>query len=329
MYKAIGEADKSILLEMYIFEDDMEEYNFIQALIVKSKQGVKVKLVLDAFGSLGLSSKNTNLLRSSGVEVLFFSHLLHRIHRKILIIDEKIGFMGGANLHQSAKFWKDLVLRLEGKIVHSLLKSFAKVYGDCGGKDKEVLVYLNKKIFFNNTHSFLVEHFPYKKKFELKKLYRKHLRGAKESIDLVTPYFMPKRWLMASLHQAVLRGVNITIIVPRKTDNFLIDRVNYFYMRRAQKLGIKLLLTPKMNHAKAMLIDKKEALIGSQNLDFLSFEFNAEAGIFSHEPDTVNKLNEIIERWKGESESFDLNSRRLKWFDYLLSPLINLFSKII
>ncbi len=102
----------------------------------------------------------------------------------------------------------------------------------------------------------------------MKDLYKDHIALAKKEITLVTPYFVPKRWFVALLHQAVLRGVEVSVIIPENTEHVLLTKTNYFYMNRAQKLGIKFYLGNSMNHAKIMLIDSDEALIGSQNLDF-------------------------------------------------------------
>ena len=159
-------------------------------------------------------------------------------------------------------------------------------------------------------------------------MYKKHLKRAQKNIILITPYFIPKRWISAELHQAVLRGVIVSVLVPRHTDRFFIDRVNYFYMYRFSKLGIKFYLESNMNHAKAMIIDNKEAMVGSQNLDFLSFDYNSEVGIFFTDTKEVSKLLEISEKWKKDSILFDYVNYKPKWFDYLLSPLINLFSRI-
>jgi len=328
MYEAVAMAQQSIYLEMYIFQNDMEHFNFFDILKQKAQQGVQVKLILDSFGSMALSREAVQELKSSGAEVLFLSFLRHRMHRKVLIVDESIGFIGGVNLHQTARFWNDLVVRINGEFVRQLVKSFAKSYKHAQGKDP-VFLQQSKKIVLQKVNAWLIEHSPVRKNFHLKKAYQKHLTAAQKSIVLVTPYFMSKRWLALLLHQAVLRGVNVEVLVPRHTDSFLIDRVNYFYMYRLSKLGIHFYLEPQMNHAKVMIVDGLEGMVGSQNLDFLSFELNSEIGVFFNDVEAVHSLIQITEGWKHQSVLFDRHMYKPAWYDYLLSPFINIFSKII
>ena len=325
MFETVTNAQKSIYLEMYIFQDDMREFNFFHLLKEKAKQGLRVRLILDSYGSAGLSDKAISELKETGVEILSLSYLLHRMHRKILVVDERIAFIGGVNLHQNSRFWNDLMVRIKGNLVKKVVISFAKSYLNAGGKDP-LFLEKNKKITETKTDTWIVEHSPVRRKFHFKRIYKKYLNKAEDSIILITPYFIPKRWLSATLHQAVLRGVKVEVLVPKNTDHFINDSVNYFYIYKLSKLGIKFYMEEKMNHAKAIIIDKKEAMVGSQNLDFLSFDFNSEVGIFFKDLETVSKLCRIAEEWKKDSVLFDYKTYRPKWFDYILSPLINLFN---
>lgn len=289
MFEAIKNAQESVYLEMYIFNDDMSLFNFFNLLKEKAKNGLRVKIILDSLGSRELSNDDIALLRENGVELIFLSYFLHRTHRKILIVDEGVAFIGGVNLSQKFKLWNDLVVEIKNKkLVRHIIGSFAKVYAKGGGKDS-LLLNRDKRIILDKTRTWLVEHFPTRKKFNLKKIYKKHLSRAKENIILVTPYFMPRRWLIGVLHQAVLRRVKVEILVPETTDIFIIDRVNYFYMFKLSKLGVNFYIEPQMNHAKIMIIDSKEGMVGSQNLDFLSFELNDEIGVFLKDSNAVKK----------------------------------------
>ncbi|MFZ3011959.1 MAG: phosphatidylserine/phosphatidylglycerophosphate/cardiolipin synthase family protein [Minisyncoccia bacterium] len=329
MFEAIRNAEESVYLEMYIFTNDMTQYNFLQLLREKAKKGIRVKIILDSLGSRELSKEAIMELRSSGAELIFLSHFLHRTHRKILIVDEKRAFVGGVNISQKFKLWNDLVVEVRGNrgLVRHLIRSFARVYGEGGGKDKMVLV-KREPIILDKTRTWLVEHFPIEKKFNLKKIYKKHLNEAQKEIILITPYFMPKRWLTGVLHQAVLRGVRVDILVPKHTDIFLTDRVNYFYMFKLSKLGINFYLQPRMNHAKVTIIDDKEGIVGSNNLDFLSFELNSEVGIFFKDLSAVRRLSDIATEWKRGAVLFDFRYHKPKILDYILSPIISLFAKI-
>ena len=228
-------------------------------------------------------------------------------------------------MHQSARFWNDLMVRIKGALVGKVVMSFAKSYKNAGGKDSELLV-KNKKTSRIKVKTWIVEHSPVSKKFYFKKIYQKYLNEATDSITLITPYFIPKRFVRAALHLAVLREVNVEVLVPKKTDYFITDRVNYFYIYKLSRLGIKFYLEEKMNHAKAIIIDKREAMVGSPNLDVFSFDYNSEVGIFFKDREVVSKLCLITEQWKKDAILFDYKIYKPKWFDYILSPAINLLS---
>lgn len=328
MYETMKLSTESIYLEMYIFQDDMEKFNFVNLLKEKAKQGLRVRVILDSFGSSKLSQNAINSMKETGVELLFMSYLFHRAHRKILVVDNTVAFIGGVNFHQTAKMWNDLVVKVKGAFVKRIVKSFSKSYIECGGKDPLILSERNKT-FLHKTHIWLVEHFPHRKKYFLKRIYKKYLDEAGEYVVFVTPYFMPKRWFVVLLHQAILRGVKVDILVPKRTDHSLIDRVNYFYIDKLAKLGVNFFLEPGMNHAKVLIIDKKEGIVGSNNLDFLSFELNAELGIFFGDLATVGKLVDIVDRWKKEAVLFNKKYYKMSWFDYLLAHLFQFFVRIL
>ena len=323
MFDSMASARESIYLEMYIFVDDMQEFNFLKLLKEKAKSGVKVKIILDSFGSSDLSQEGILSLREAGAEVLFSSNFLHRTHRKILIVDKKTAFIGGVNLEQKMHKWIDLMVRVEGRLVKSIIRSFIKAYIKSGGKD-QTLIALNKEVVLNKAKTWVVEHFPVSKKFHLKKIYQEALRDSEKNILLVSPYFTPKRWLMGAMHQAVLRGVKVEVLIPQVTDNFFVDRVNHFYIYKMSKLGVSFFLEPKMNHAKVLIVDEKEGMVGSNNLDYFSFEFNSEIGVFIKDIEVIRKLLKITNEWKSESVLFDPKSYNPKWIDYVLSPLIRL-----
>lgn len=323
MYEAMSAARECIYLEMYIFVTDQEELDFLSVLEEKARSGVQVKIILDSFGSRDLSDEATARLRDAGVEAIFFSSFFHRTHRKILVVDQKVAFVGGVNLHPSTKKWDDLVVLLEGAMVKTIVGSFAKVYVSCGGRD-EALVAIRQKGKLIKARAWLIEHFPENNKYHFQRVYTGALQKAEKTFTFVTPYFVPRRWLIAAMHQAVLKGVDVELLLPAVSDHYIVDRMNYFYMRKLFKLGIKFYLGPKMNHAKALVVDRKLAVVGTQNMDPLSFDFNAEVGVFIEDPETVKKLVEIIEKWKSDSQPFDPANYQKKWLDYIVWPICRL-----
>jgi cardiolipin synthase len=303
MLSAIAAAKKSVYLEMYIFQNDTAGYDFFSALEKKAHEGIRVIVVLDAFGSYGLALGAIDRLRRAGAEVLFFSSWFRRLHRKVLILDESTAFLGGVNISNAFAKWRDLQVRVSGKIVHSIVRSFARIYRECGGrnpalKEKDALP------VFAKTRMWLLGHGIGGKRYSLRKHYENHIGEATHSIVLVTPYLVPHRWLIARLHQAVLRGVRVEIMVPEHTDHVIIDRVNYYYLGLFVKLGAACLLSKEMNHSKAMLVDERAGTVGSNNLDTLSFNWNEETGVFFKDIGMIRKLRQIIELWEKTALPF-------------------------
>ena len=328
MFDSISGAQKSVYLEMYIFNDDMHQFNFFNLLKEKATQGLQVIIILDSFGSHELSKAKIKELKDSGIELLFMSYFFHHAHRKILIVDEHVAFIGGVNFHQSAELWNDLVVRIKGSLVKKITRSFAKSYVRAGGTNHEILS-KQEKNGWKKTKTWIVDHFPITHKHQLRLIYTEHINTAKNRIIFITPYFMPKRWMLSLLHQAVLRGVTVEVLVPQYTDHYIIDRVNYFYIYKLSKVGVQFYTEHKMNHAKAMIIDDDEAMIGSQNLDFLSFDYNSEVGIFFKNTKVISTLLKISDGWKSNSTLFDYKTYKPLWFDYLLSPFITILFRIL
>ncbi|EKE19900.1 MAG: hypothetical protein ACD_8C00088G0002 [uncultured bacterium] len=329
MIEAIDGAKKSIFLEMYIFLDDTtESHDFIGKLAEKAKSGVHVIVVADAFGSKEIRKETLDLLKSAGVEVLFFSHWLRHIHRKILIIDKKIAFMGGVNIGKRFFNWHDLQLKLGGRVAQRLLKSFAYTYEMAGGKESKVLAMRKKKLSY--TFKFwLIEHLPGKNIYTLKDHYIEKISKAQHSIQIATPYFTPPRWLISVLDNAVRRGVKVEIILPSEADLPFMNRVNYRYMQDVQKIGVTFFKTKVMIHAKLLLIDKQEGLIGSQNIDLASFNINSEVGLFFTDKKLIRDLEKVITAWKTDSSPFESKKFKMHFIDYFILALTKILYPIL
>lgn len=321
MLAGITGAKKSIYLEMYIFQNDTLGYDFFSALEKKAHEGLRVIVVLDAFGSYGLALGGIDRLRKAGAEVLFFSSWFRRLHRKVLILDEQTAFVGGVNISNTFAKWRDLQMRMSGKIIPSVVRSFARVYRECGGKNPDVNEGKRMPVL-KKTRTWLIGHGIGGKKYSLRRHYEKHISEAKHSIVLVTPYLVPHRWLIAHLHQAMLRGVSVKIIAPEHTDHKIINQINYYYLGLFKRLGAECVLSIEMNHAKAMLVDNRVGTVGSHNLDTLSFNWNAEAGVFFDNPGIVRKLNRIIENWENTAVPFNKKMHTPRRFNVFLAIIL-------
>ncbi|MFA5886787.1 MAG: phosphatidylserine/phosphatidylglycerophosphate/cardiolipin synthase family protein [Patescibacteria group bacterium] len=329
MFQAMLLAQKSIYIEMYIFLNDTKEtHNFLSLLKTKAENGLEVIVIADSFGSSALRSTEVNELRRAGVEFLYFSHWFRRTHRKIVIIDNKIALIGGVNIYEKIRYWRDMQIKLQGMIVKPILKSFAYSYELAGGKREAILIH-SRLPLVRKIKSWVIDNLITTSKIhQLSSYYRQRIISARDSIIIVTPYLLPPRWLMALLDNACHREVRVEIMIPNDTDIDFLNRVNYLNACRLAEKGVKIYLTPIMNHAKIMLIDKREALIGSQNMDVLSFNWNIEAGVFFEQKQLVADLDKVISEWKKGAIEFSVSHRKTKFFDRCLIFLLKIFYKI-
>lgn len=287
MLRDIDLAEKYILLETYKFANDEVGLRFKNALTQAAKRGVKVKLLLDSWGVTYDESYFSELI-SYGGEVRFFRKIKltfdfftknhRRNHRKFLIIDDHISYMGSANITGYSLKWRESVLRLSGSIANMFKRSFYESYK-----------IHNKYIFNKFTYKKskfaaefeLVEDMPSIYKQRIKTKLEKLISKAKKEIIIETPYFLPGFLIRKKLAEAAKRGVQVKVILPRHSDVRSIDLLSSKYYGYYFSNGIKLLFyTPDNLHAKAILIDNEIFGIGSPNIDYRSFRFQHEAMLF-------------------------------------------------
>ena len=330
MLAAIEAAQKSVYLEMYIFQSDTSStHDFVGAFEKKAQEGVEVVLVLDAVGSVGLPSDVIARLRATGVEIRFFRHIFHRTHRKLLIVDAHIAFLGGVNIAEEFRSWYDLQVAIEGPLVRPLLASFVRTYRFAGGTQALLVPEKLSRKKKRRVRAWLLDHVPFMRKGSLKPYYVRKISNACTAIDLVTPYFVPARWLERALSDAVARGVHVRVLIPAKTNHRFLDVANAHYAARVAASGVEVRMVGGMNHAKAMIIDKKEAMVGSANIDTLSFERNGELGVFFVDPKIVEAIEGALEAWISHSLVFHPTTHGLSWFGKLLVPVVRLFSGVL
>lgn len=327
--KVIDGAQESIYIEMFIFlADTKSTHDFLGKLKSKALAGVEVVIVADYYGSFDLKSLDIESLREAGVEFLFFSHWLRRNHRKFVIIDKRIAILGGVNIKEKTRNWNDLNVRIEGGIVKPILKSFSYAYRMAGGKKDSILSY-QKKAFSQKLKSWLLDNWTSSKNlYYLNNYYRQKIIEAKSLIQITTPYLLPPRWLIALFDEAIRRGVKIEIIIPQNTDVKSLNRINYVNACRLSSLGVDFYFLPQMNHAKMMLIDNCEGVIGSTNMDILSFGVNMEAGVFFQQKDLITDLSKIFSDWKKSGKYFHKKRPLMKPLDRFLVFILKIFYPI-
>jgi cardiolipin synthase len=328
MLESIHQAKNSIFLEMYIFSDNTKEsHDFVEVLSAKASLGVSVKIILNS--GMNLSDVAVKKLKNSGVEVFFFNKLLRYTHRKALVIDERVAFIGGMNIDKFFSKWHDLQLRVEGKIVSHVMRSFARLYKKVGGHDPLVLKHDKLKLI-QKGKVFFFEHFRHTGSFRLSKYYKDKFESAQEKILIVTPYFMPNRWIIKAIKRAAQRGVTVEIVMPKKTTNPKIANLpNYLYMNKLYPYGVRFFLTNEMLHSKIMLVDGKKGILGSQNIDVFSFELNMESGIFFEDQKLIDNLYAVVENWKSDSVMFTPKMRHNYFLDQLVDFTLSAFEYML
>jgi len=349
MRRCISGAKKSIYWEIYSLIDDSAGRPFIELLCQKAREGLDVMLIVDALGSYELTNNSIERLKVSGAKVHVFNSLnpifglsewwkrvWHRTHRKVLIIDEGIVFIGGVNIYKAAKNWYDVHLRITGKVVRPLLFGFAKSYIRSGGDKFDIKHLLHPKLTIGLENlkekiNFILHSPIYRvKKSPFKKAYYQALDMAKESFNLLTPYYVPDREFIDLVSRAKKRGVKVNIILPWKTDIKLMQYMARAFYGISEKAGAAFYFLKRMNHGKVLTSDDKIGIVSSANLTPRSFYVNHEAGVsFSHEQ-MVNDLNHILDEWKNEAIPMaDLGFGKRGWFGKFKDWWMNKFSDYV
>jgi cardiolipin synthase A/B len=311
MLVAIEAATVSINIESYIFADDIIGQTFIQQLINKAKQGIAVRLVLDSVGSnRWRNSKYFKKLSCKGIKIHWFNpwswrdplKFNRRNHRKVMIIDHQLCFMGGFNFHQESSLkhfgqqrWKDAHICFKGAISQQLDKQFNLVFK---GRSSRL-----QSIISNNGLSKILPNYSRKCQRQLRQQYIQQIGAAKQSVLVTTPYFVPDSKMLKVLQKAALKGIKVTIIVPKYNDHQLLKYAAYWYYRQLLACGIEIFeFTERMLHSKMILIDQNIAVVGSANMDYRSLFINSEVMLFSHEKELVHCVSQEISTIIKQSE---------------------------
>jgi len=314
MRQAILLAEKSIYWELYIFLDDEIGKPFFDLLQKKAEAGLEIKLVIDNWGTFWFPKSRIESLKKSGVEILFFNErkkryrgwwkrFWARTHRKILIIDEKLGFLGGVNVGEAMKDWLDIQVAFEGKVVNSLLRAFAKNYIIAGGEKNKVKHLLKYKFRVLHDENELILDEPNTKKSIGRSKYTEAILHARERVILFSPYYFPDRRFLHALWLAKKKGIRIDLLIPFRSDLRVMTFASYAWFSIMRKLGVNVHFSEKMMHGKGVIVDDKWAMIGSTNLDYTGFYDLYEANIQINEKKTVKKLKETLEKWLAEAKN--------------------------
>lgn len=308
----ISNARRYIYIETFRLNDDLAGRQVCEALMKQADKGIDVKVIVDSWGTR--KSQLLYTMEEHGISVRFFKKLNfspigiikknhERNHRKIIAIDDHISYIGSANFSKYSFAWRESILRIEKQ-------DFTKIF---------------KRIFLENFKI-------YKKKIKNPKYYKtitwhdckiiretpsiihqksrdyfiKLIDKAKESIDIITPYFLTGKTFRDKLAKAVKRGVKVRVIIPWDSDVRSVDCLRDLFLGNLHRHGIQFEMYKAGNlHAKLMLIDKKIFSIGSTNFDYRSFRYMHEINLSGTNPEIVSLINEYIANTLTECMNFN------------------------
>lgn len=305
----INNAKESILLETYIYSNDKIGRAFRDLLEKKAKQGIKINVLIDSWGS-DVNKKFFLKLKELGGEVKFFKEFQYvlrffsknheRNHKKLLIIDNNITYIGSMNITASCLNWRELVVKLNGPIAEHFTSSFFKSWNLYGKITKTRI----NSIFHKGFE--IIHDIPHAASRLLENKYLELLKNAKKEIRIETPYFIPSYRIRRELYRAEERGVDVKIILPNNSDLTFMDIFRNRYLGKLNRKGVKIYYyMPKTLHSKLLLVDGKFFLLGSSNLDYRSFVHQHEINLFGKDKKIIQSLEAFYDLGLKQSKQFD------------------------
>ncbi|MDC3416835.1 cardiolipin synthase [Aquibacillus salsiterrae] len=343
----IGQAKDHIHLLYYIIRNDQLGNLVADTLIKKAKEGVKVRVLYDDMGSRTLSRRFIQRLRASGAEIeAFFPPLIpkvnlkinHRNHRKLAIIDGKIGYIGGFNIgdeylgfNKRFGYWRDSHLKIVGGAVKHMQTRFILDWNQASRHD----IHYDERYYASEPAGDMgiqiVSSGPDSDWEQIKNGYMKMIMEAKEYVYIQTPYFIPDDSLADALKIAVLSGVDVRIMIPNKPDHPFVYWATLSYIGELLKAGATIYIYQNgFLHAKSIVVDGKIASVGTANIDVRSFRLNFEVNAFLYDEELAARLVKAYEKdMKVSSQlTLALYLKRPHWVRFkesisrLISPIL-------
>lgn len=358
LIKDIKAAKKFIHMEYYIFVSDKVVEEVFDALVERAREGVEVRVFYDWFGSVKFRLHDKKRLREAGAKVHSgrspLDKINYRSHRKIVIIDARITYIGGMNMAEhyvtGGKFdeWRDTHLRIVGNFAVSAQELFATYWFYATKEDLFDKKYLPTREAQQYDHLLITEDEETKEKKggqmvqlihsgadteweTIRQVYEEMISSAKETVILETPYFLPGEGIYSALINASLSGVKVKVILAGLSDNVMSKNASFTYFRELLIAGVEIyLFEAGFMHGKAMTIDGKIATVGSANLDPRSMSINYETNVIIYDQMFTRELENVfaIDLSKSHHVTFEEMESvgfftRLKWSLFrLLSPVL-------
>ena len=321
MLEAMRGARTHIHLQSFIIEDDRVGNAFKEVLMAKAREGVEVRMMYDGFGGRHLGKKFLGELQEAGVEILNFSPFRlfflppivnYRNHRKILVVDGRIGFLGGCNIadryFDGGEFpeWRDTHVRIEGMSVMSLQATFLldryfilnknlgrrrKYYPYVDAKDKELLA--AGTAGGSRYYAQIIASGPDSDWAAIMQCYFTAITKARDHICIITPYFIPSETILNAIKITALSDVKVSLMIPERSDTWLTNWGTMSYISELIDAGVKVYLFKRgFNHSKVLSIDGEYCIIGSANMDNRSLEHHFEVTSVIYDPECARTVED-------------------------------------
>ncbi|KPU45602.1 major cardiolipin synthase ClsA [Oxobacter pfennigii] len=350
-------AEHHIHLEYYIVSSDEIGSEIKDILIKKAKEGVKIRFIMDRVGSIRLKKKYIRELKEAGVDVGVYSYFLapilrtintqinYRNHRKIVVIDGKVGFVGGINIGDEylgkgrLGYWRDIHIMVKGDFVLGLQAVFLDDYWTVkhntnldilSGEDQDKYCpeFKNK----SGKTMQLVKSGPNSEFPSIMQSIFKMITMAKHHIFIATPYFIPSESIMEALKIALLSGIEVVILFPANTDHITVKYASRTYLQEIARYGAKIYFYNKnaFLHSKVITIDSRISNIGTANMDIRSFELNYEVNAVIYDEETTITLEKImIEDIKDSTLMTYEDFEKVSKIERFLEACARLFSSLL
>lgn len=354
LFQDIEQAKHHIHLEYFNFRNDSIANCLFSLLEKKVKEGVKVRAIFDAFGNWSnnkpLKKRHLKEYREKGIDIVKFdpikfpwiNHAYHRDHRKIAIIDGKIGYTGGMNIADYyitglPEFgeWRDMHVRIEGDAVHQMQDIFVDMWKKCTKeeiKGEEYFPY--KHIPHTNEQNksvAIVDRYPRKTPKIMRRTYANAIENAESVVQIINPYFTPTPIIRKAIEKAVEKGVKVEIMIPGKSDIKFSPDAAFYIANKLRKKGADIyIFNGGFHHSKIMMVDSIYSTIGSANLNSRSLFYDYEINAFIFNDEETKELIDIFEEDKKNStlltkemyKKRSLWKKFLGWFAHLFTPFI-------
>ena len=306
----IARARHHIHLQYYILSDDTTGRRLCDALIAKAREGVEVRILYDDVGSRSVKKRFFARMRRAGIEVRPFLHVKfprftskvnYRNHRKIAVIDGRVGFIGGMNVADRYVrgtgwgSWRDTHFRIEGSGAAGLQVSFLSDWSATTKQHITGAAYFPQSERHAENILQIVPSGPFGQWRALLQADSYAVSNARRRIWIQTPYYLPSDVLNTALQVAALAGVDVRLMLPARSDSKIVDLASHSYLDDMMKAGVKILFyKPGFLHSKLLIIDDTLTVIGSANMDFRSFEHNFEINAFVYDTEFTARMDAVF-----------------------------------